>query len=101
MKRFSTIIIAAIIIFIILAFILVLTSRPGGQPEPTTKVAATIFPIYDIARNVAGDKAEVVLITPPGASPHTFEITAEQIRTVFAKLPEQEVDSPKPAKPGE
>ncbi len=80
MKRFSAIIIAIIIIFIILAFILVLTSTPGGQPEPTTKIAATIFPIYDIARNVAGDKAEVVLITPPGASPHTFEITAEQIR---------------------
>lgn len=80
MKKFSTIIIAAIIIFIILTFVLVLTSTPGGQPEPKTKVAATIFPIYDIARNVAGDKAEVVLITPPGASPHTFEITAEQIR---------------------
>lgn len=37
------------------------------------KAATTIFPIYDIAKNIAGDKAEVVNILPPGASPHTFE----------------------------
>jgi ABC-type Zn uptake system ZnuABC Zn-binding protein ZnuA len=43
----------------------------GGVPE----VAASMFPVYDIARNVAGDAAEVSLILPPGASPHTYEPT--------------------------
>jgi len=37
------------------------------------KIAATFFPIYDIAKNIAGDKAEVIQILPKGASPHTFE----------------------------
>jgi zinc transport system substrate-binding protein len=48
-----------------------------GAPAATkgssqVKVAATIFPVYDIARQVAGDRAEVVGILPPGTSPHTF-----------------------------
>lgn len=35
------------------------------------KVAATIFPLYDLVRQVAGSETEVVLLVPPGASPHT------------------------------
>jgi zinc transport system substrate-binding protein len=44
------------------------------------KVAATIFPLADIARNVGGDKVTVITVMPPGASPHTFEPTFEIIR---------------------
>lgn len=39
----------------------------------TLKVAATIFPLYDIVRSVGGVDVEAVLITPPGASPHYFD----------------------------
>ncbi|HSF04655.1 MAG TPA: metal ABC transporter substrate-binding protein [Methylomirabilota bacterium] len=46
------------------------------------KVAATIFPLYDIARRVAGPVAEVVLVLPPGASPHTFEPTPASVRAL-------------------
>jgi len=48
----------------------------GGQ----LKVAATIFPLADIARNVGGDKVTVITIMAPGASPHTFDPTFEMIR---------------------
>lgn len=44
------------------------------------KVAATIFPLYDMVRNVAGDRIETILILPPGASPHTFEITVPVVK---------------------
>lgn len=37
------------------------------------KVAATIFPLYDIVRNIAGENVDVELVLPPGASPHTYE----------------------------
>jgi len=80
MKKFASIILALAIIAAIFILAILFTSSPGGQPGPETKIAATIFPIYDIAKNVAGEQAEVVLITPPGASPHTFEITASEIR---------------------
>lgn len=46
------------------------------------KVAATIFPLADIARNVGGDLVDVVAIMPPGASPHTFEPTPDTINAV-------------------
>lgn len=44
------------------------------------RVAATIFPLYDIVRVVGGDKVDVKLVLPPGASPHTFEVTPGQVK---------------------
>ncbi len=44
------------------------------------KVAATIFPLYDMVREIAGDKAEVKLIVPPGASPHLFGFTPGKLQ---------------------
>lgn len=44
--------------------------------EPTDKkpaVATTMFPLYDITRQITGDAVAVELLLPPGASPHTFE----------------------------
>ena len=51
--------------------------RPAGRP---LTVAATIFPAVDIARRVAGGGARVILVLPPGASPHTFELTPGKVR---------------------
>lgn len=39
------------------------------------KVMATFMPVYDIAVHIGGDLAEVRLLLPPGASPHTYEPT--------------------------
>jgi len=36
-------------------------------------VAATVFPIYDLARRVAGDRLDVRLILLPGLDPHRYE----------------------------
>jgi zinc transport system substrate-binding protein len=44
--------------------------------------SATIFPLYDIARQVAGPVADTVLVLPPGASPHTFEPTPASVRAL-------------------
>jgi len=37
------------------------------------KIVASIFPLYDIAKNIVGDKLDVVNVLPAGVSPHTFE----------------------------
>jgi len=65
--------------------------KPTLEPEAGKPiVAATIYPLYDMARNVAGDAARVKLIVPPGASPHLFEFSPRQlqalqnVRAVFA-----------------
>lgn len=58
------------------------------NPDETTTerptVAATIFPIADITRNIAGDDVDVVLLLPPGASPHTFEPSPSTLRAIVA-----------------
>jgi zinc transport system substrate-binding protein len=47
------------------------------------KVAATIFPLYDLVRQVAGSAVEVILLVPPGASPHTFSVKPGTVRTLM------------------
>jgi len=44
------------------------------------KVAASFFPVYDIAKNIAGERIDVVRILPAGASPHTFEVTPDKAK---------------------
>jgi ABC-type Zn uptake system ZnuABC Zn-binding protein ZnuA len=45
----------------------------GMAAAETPRAAATIFPLYDIVREVGGPAVEPVVVLPPGASPHTFE----------------------------
>jgi ABC-type Zn uptake system ZnuABC Zn-binding protein ZnuA len=63
---------------------------PSREEAEKPVVAGTIYPLYDIARNVAGENVEVKLILPSGASPHLFEFSPRQLKalqnveTVFA-----------------
>jgi zinc transport system substrate-binding protein len=36
-------------------------------------IVTTLFPLYDMAKNIGADKADVSLLVPPGTEPHTFE----------------------------
>ncbi len=50
------------------------------QPEiKKLAVIATLFPIYDFAKNIGGEHAEVSLLMPPGIEPHGFEPRPEDI----------------------
>ncbi len=48
------------------------TLPPAGSPKKLI-VVTTLFPLYDFARTIGGDKAEVNLIIPPGVEAHSFE----------------------------
>jgi zinc transport system substrate-binding protein len=43
------------------------------------KVVASYYPLYDIAKNVGGDKVQVTNITPAGSEPHDYEPTPQQL----------------------
>lgn len=45
----------------------------GSSAIAQLRIVASIEPYGDLARLLAGDSAEVTVILPPGASPHTFE----------------------------
>ena len=65
---------------------LILAALPA-QAKEKFKVATTFTVIADMARNVAGDAAEVVSITRPGAEIHNFRPTPRDvIRALDADL---------------
>lgn len=45
----------------------------------TIKICATLFPQYDFARQVGGDKVDVKLLLKPGVEPHSYQPTAKDI----------------------
>ncbi len=48
------------------------TEPPGGGDEKLV-VVATIMPQKEFIEAVAGERAEVTVLVPPGADPHTYE----------------------------
>ena len=42
-------------------------------------IVCTVFPAYDFAREIAGEKANVTLLVPPGSEAHSFEPTPQDI----------------------
>lgn len=82
--------VALLLVGVLLAGCRPAPSRPGAaRPVAASKplVVATIFPLADLCRGLVGDEAEVVTLVPPGASPHTFELTADAMRSLSrAKL---------------
>jgi zinc transport system substrate-binding protein len=49
-----------------------LFSGAAAAEAAKLKVTATIFPLYDFARQVGGDRVEVSLLLPPGVEAHTY-----------------------------
>lgn len=49
-------------------------------PDSRPVVATSVYPLYDIVRNVAGSAVDVVLILPPGSSPHAYEPRPSDVR---------------------
>ena len=54
------------------------------SPEPGAKplVVASVFPVYDFARQVAGDRAEVISLVPTGVEPHDWKPSPQDVAQV-------------------
>lgn len=48
------------------------------------EIVTTVFPAYDFACRIAGDKARVTLLVPPGSETHSFEPTPKDIITLHS-----------------
>jgi manganese/iron transport system substrate-binding protein len=62
-----------------LALVFLVLALPAAQAAEKLKVATTFTVIADMARNVAGEAAEVVSITRPGAEIHNYQPTPGDI----------------------
>ena len=52
------------------------------QPDGKLQVVATIFPLYDFARELGGEEASVTMLLQPGAEVHSYEPTPQDILTI-------------------
>jgi zinc transport system substrate-binding protein len=65
----------------VLCLVLMLTGCGSDREVPAAdkaksgklQIVATLFPQYDFARQIAGDKADVTLLLPPGVESHSYE----------------------------
>ena len=62
-----------IALLVVLAVVFTYLPQEEKGPEEGISVAATVFPLADIAQNVAGEEISVFTLVAPGSSPHTFE----------------------------
>lgn len=70
MKNISVV----LLLIICLALANACQKKEAQAPGPKKLVVVTtLFPLYDFARTIGGDKAEVSLILPPGVEAHAFE----------------------------
>ena len=77
-KKFILLLIIFLVGLLGLSFYLGFIKNGSVNDSEDLKIAVSIFPLYDITKNIAGDKAEVVLMLPVGASEHTFEPTPKE-----------------------
>lgn len=54
-------------------------ASPPAALDNRLLVVATVYPVYDFARQVGGDKVDVRLMVPPGAEPHDWEPTPQDL----------------------
>ena len=48
-------------------------SEKATHVQKRLKVVTTLYPLYDFAKNIGQEKADVTLLLPPGVEPHAFE----------------------------
>lgn len=54
----------------------------GGSADGKLNVVTTFYPMYEFSQKVAGDHANVVALIPPGAEPHDWEPSAQDMTKV-------------------
>lgn len=57
-------------------FLLILISIAScrkAEPSGKISISASVYPLYEFAKEVGGDKVEVSMILPPGADIHSYE----------------------------
>ena len=55
----------------------------SAQDSKKIKIITTLFPQYDFAKNICGDKADVTLLLDPGVESHSFDPTPKDINNIM------------------
>lgn len=76
----------AVLLIVLLVTAFGLTTCKGGDQKPGRRdriqVVTTLFPLFDFASKIGGEKAEITLLLPPGVEPHDFEPKPKDLATI-------------------
>jgi len=50
-----------------------------AAPDGRLEIAATVFPAYDFAHEIGGERVDVTLLVPPGSEAHSYEPTPQDV----------------------
>ncbi|MBE5805303.1 MAG: zinc ABC transporter substrate-binding protein [Clostridiales bacterium] len=78
----KNIIFICVLIVLMIATILGIASVKNIKVKSSSdkiEIVATLFPQYDFAKQVGGDKVNVTLLLPPGSESHTYEPTPQDM----------------------
>ena len=75
MKKNVAFLITIMFIFTFIIVIISAISNTNNKNKEKIQIVATLFPQYDFAKKVGGDKVDVTLLLPPGSESHTYEPT--------------------------
>jgi len=71
-----------ILVMFALAFMVAGCARHDQKQSAKLQIVTSLFPLYDFARTIAGEKGEVSLLLPPGMEPHNFEPKPDDIMRI-------------------
>jgi zinc transport system substrate-binding protein len=97
MKRsIPTKLILAVLMLLLATTLIAVAAGCNQEADSTGKtvVAVSILPQAGFVEAVGGDKVEVVVMVPPGASPHTYEVTPDQMTQLSKAKMYTKVGSP-------
>lgn len=77
MKKIYSVLSAVLLLFVF--GVLFSSCSVKETEEVKMSIVTTIFPTYDFARNIAGDKCEVTLLLKPGEESHSYEPAPQDI----------------------
>ncbi len=80
MKRMKKRILLLVVFILFMICVLFVPQREKN--EGRIRVAVSIPPQAEFVERIGGDRVEVMVMVPPGASPHTYEPTPSQLRDV-------------------
>lgn len=70
---------SALLCFLLLFSLFGCSEKKNTTEKEGIKVVATLFPQYSLAKEIAKDRADVVLLLPPGVDSHSFDPSMSEL----------------------
>jgi len=83
MKNLKTVIFMLVVVVVIVVMINIKQESQKDIKSSKVLISLSTFSLYDIARHVAGDSVELVMILPFGVDPHSFEPTPKLMAKIL------------------